>query len=225
MPERPANTIGRDQRLRILVADDHEIVRHGVRALITTRPGWEICGEAGDGRSAVALAEKLNPDIAVIDIGMPELNGLEATRQIKRMLPECEVLVFTGDEDDQLIHDVFAAGARSYILKNDISRHLVAAIEALSQHKHYFTTKTSDVVFARYLDGKGASANGGKLTPREREIVQLLAEGKSNKEVAAVLGISVKTAETHRATIMHKLDFDSFAELVRYAIRQKIIQP
>ena len=215
-------TAGR--KLRVLLADDHEIVRRGVRALIEKRPEWEVCGEAGDGRTAVALAGKLQPDIAIIDLAMPELNGLEATRQIKRDLPNCEVLVFSGDEDEKLIHDVFAAGARSYIVKADVNAHLVAAIEALSQHKHYFTTKTSDVVFARYLDGKGASAGGGELTPREREIVQLLAEGRSNKEVAAVLGISVKTAETHRATIMHKLDFSSFAELVRYAIRQKIIQ-
>lgn len=212
------------RRLRILLADDHEIVRQGARALIEREPEWEVCGEAGDGRSAVALVEKLRPDIAIIDLGMPELNGLDATRQIKRALPGCEVLVFTGEEDDKLIHDVFAAGARSYILKNDISAHLIAAIEALSQHKHYFTTKTSEVVFARYLDGKSAAAGGGELTPREREILQLLAEGKSNKEVASTLGISIKTAETHRATIMKKLDFDSFADLVRYAVRQKIIQ-
>lgn len=217
-PEGPA------RKLRILLADDHEIVRQGARALIERRPEWEVCGEAGDGRSAVALVEKLQPDIAIIDLGMPELNGLDATRQIKRALPGCEVLVFTGEEDDKLIHDVFAAGARSYILKNDISAHLVAAIEALGQHKHYFTTKTSEVVFARYLDGKSATVGGRELTPREREILQLLAEGKSNKEVAAALGISIKTAETHRATVMRKLDFDSFADLVRYAIRQKIIQ-
>lgn len=213
-----------DRKVRILLADDQPIVRQGARALIERRPEWEICGEAGDGRTAVVLAAKLQPDIAIVDLAMPDLNGLEATRQIKRDVPSCEVLVFTGDEDEKLIHDVFAAGARSYISKSDVNAHLIAAIEALSQHKHYFTTKTSDVVFARYLDGKRASAGGSELTPREREIVQLLAEGKSNKEVAAVLGISVKTAETHRAAIMHKLQLDSFAELVRYAIRQKIIQ-
>lgn len=210
-------------KLRILLADDHEIVRQGARALIERRPGWEVCGEAADGRTAVALAEKLQPHIAVLDLGMPELNGLEAMRQIKRALPACEVLVFTGEEDDKLIHDVFAAGARSYILKNDITAHLIAAIEALSQHKHYFTTKISEVVFARYLGGNAAGA-GRDLTAREREIVQLLAEGKSNKEVASVLGISIKTAETHRAAIMNKLGLDSFADLVRYAVRQKIVQ-
>jgi len=212
------------RKLRILLADDHEIVRQGARAVIERRADWEVCGEAGDGRSAVAMVEKLQPDIAIIDIAMPELNGLDATRQIKRALPACEVLVFTGEADDKLIHDVFAAGARSYILKNDISAHLIAAIEALSHHKHYFTSAISEVVFARYLDGKSASAGGRELTARERETLQLLAEGKSNKEVAAALGISVKTAETHRAAIMSKLSFDSFADLVRYAVRQKIIQ-
>ena len=211
--------------LRILVADDHQVVRQGLRALIEQRPEWQVCGEAGDGRTAVALAEKERPDVAVVDFGMPELNGLEATRQIKRTLPECEVLVFTGTEDEELIHKIFAAGARSYILKNDMTHHLVSAIEALSQHKHYFTGAVSEVLFARYLDGTPAHDGGtSELTPREREIVQLLAEGKSNKDVAATLGISVKTVETHRAAIMRKLRCDSFAELVRYAIRQKIVQ-
>lgn len=211
-------------RVRFLLADDHEIVREGVRALIGTRAEWEVCGEAGDGRTAVALAEKLKPDIAIIDLGMPELNGLEATRQIKRILPACEVLVFTGEEDEKLIHDVFASGAGSYILKSDISKHLFAAIESLIQHQHYFTDKISEIVFARYLGGSGATTTTvQELTPREREIVQLLAEGKSNKEVASILGISIKTAETHRATVMSKLRFDSFADLVRYAVRTKIV--
>jgi len=213
------------RRLRILLADDHEVVRQGIRALIEKTPGWEVCTEAGDGRTAVALAEKTRPDIAVVDFGMPELNGLEATRQIKRILPECEVLVFTGAEDEHLIHQIFAAGARSYILKNDMTHHLVSAIEALSQHKHYFTGAVSEVLFARYLDGTPASdSESGELTPREREVVQLLAEGKSNKNVASILGISVKTVETHRAAIMRKLRCDSFADLVRYAIRHKIVQ-
>lgn len=211
--------------LRIMVADDHEIVRQGVRKLAEEQPEWEVCGEAADGRTAVALAEKLKPDVVIVDLVMPELGGLEATRQIKRSRPETEVLIFTGQEDEHLIHDVFAAGARSYILKNDIARHLVAAIDSLRQHKHYFTTKTSEVLFSRYLNGRsgpeGGQAEG--LTPREREIVQLLAEGKSNKQVASTLGISIKTVETHRATVMRKLHLDSFAELVRYAIRRKII--
>ena len=213
------------EKLRILLADDHEVVRHGVRMLIEKEAGWEVCGEAADGRKAVALAEQLAPDVVVLDMGMPELNGLDAARQIKRALPKTEVLIFTGEESEQLIHEIFAAGARSYILKSDLGPHLVAAIRALGQHRHYFTNRISEVVFARYLDGaSGAGKDKAEgLTPREREIVQLLGEGKSNKEVAALLGISVKTVETHRAATMRKLRLDSFADLVRYAIRNKII--
>ena len=193
--------------------------------LIEKEPGWQVCGEAVDGREAVALTEQLKPDVVVLDIGMPELNGLDAARQIKRALPKTEVLIFTGEESEQLIHDVFAAGAGSYILKSDIGGHLVAALRALGQHKHYFTNRISEVVFARYLDGaSGAGKDKSEgLTPREREIVQLLGEGKSNKEAGALLGISIKTVETHRAAIMRKLRLDSFADLVRYAIRNKII--
>ncbi len=223
--ERSNQTKPRMEKLRILLADDHEVVRQGVRILIEKEAGWEVCGEAANGRTAVALAEKLKPDVVVLDIGMPELNGLDAARQIKRALPKTEVLIFTAEESDQLIHDVFAAGARSYILKSDIGGHLVAAIRALGEHKHYFTNRISEVVFARYLDGaSGAGKDKTEgLTPREREIVQLLCEGKSNKEVAALLGISIKTVETHRAATMRKLRLDSFADLVRYAIRNKII--
>lgn len=224
-PEDHSKRIYGVAKLRILVADDHEIVREGVRRLVENVPGWEVCGEANDGRAAVALAEKLKPDVVVLDLGMPELGGIEAARQIRRALAATEVLVFTGEEDEQVIHEVFAAGARSYIVKGDVASHLIAAIEALGQHKHYFTTKTSEVVFARYLNGQsGAGSDKTEgLTPREREVVQLLAEGKANKQVAAVLGISIKTVETHRAAVMRKLRLESFADLVRYAIRQKII--
>jgi DNA-binding NarL/FixJ family response regulator len=215
-----------ERQLRILLADDHEVVRAGLRVLIEKKPEWKICAEAADGRTAVALAEKEQPDIAVVDFAMPELNGLEATRQIKRSVPACEVIVFTGSEDEGVIQEIFAAGAYSYILKNDITHHLISAIEAVSHHKHYFTGPVSEVLFARYLDGaSGHGSETSELTARERETVQLLAEGKSNKEVASTLGISVKTVETHRAAIMRKLRCDSFAELVRYAIRKKIVQP
>jgi two-component system response regulator NreC len=213
------------KKLRILLADDHEVVREGVRRLIEKEAGWEICGEADDGRKAVALAVQLKPDVVVLDMAMPELNGLEAARQIKGALPKTEVLIFTGEVGEQLIHEVFAAGARSYILKSDIGGHLVAAIRALGDHKHYFTDRISEVVFARYFDGESGAGKDKTedLTPREREIVQLLGEGKSNKATGAVLGISIKTVETHRATAMRKLRLDSFADLVRYAIRNKII--
>jgi DNA-binding NarL/FixJ family response regulator len=213
------------RRVRILLADDHQVVRQGLRAMIADRPEWSVCAEADNGRTAVGLAEKEKPDIAVIDFGMPELNGLETTRQIKRALPECEVLVFTGTEDDELIHKIFAAGARSYIVKSELTHHLLRALEALSQHKPYFTGTVSEVLFAKYMNGAAPhDAGTNELTAREREIVQSLAEGKSNKEVASVLGISVKTVETHRASIMKKLRCDSFAALVRYAVRHKIVQ-
>ncbi len=187
----------------------------------------KLVGEADNGRDAVALAEKLRPDVVVIDLTMPELNGLDATRQIKKRLPDTEVLIFTGTETEELIHDVFASGARSYIVKSGPTKELVEAIKALANHKHFFTSRIGEVVFARYMEGQKLRQElpeKGRLSEREREIVQLLAEGKSNKEVAGTLGISVKTAETHRAAIMRKLGLESFSDLVRYAIRNKMIE-
>ena len=217
-----------EKTVKILLADDHEMIRRGTRILLEKQPGLIVCGEATNGREAVTMAGELKPDIAILDFGMPELNGLEATRQIKRVSPGTEVLIFTGYETEQLVHEVFQAGARSYILKTDVAKHLLSAVKELSNHRSFFTSKISEIVFSRYLEGGGAGngeeTDGGRLTPREREIVQLLAEGKSNKEVAALLGISVKTGETHRATIMRKLKLATFSDLVRYAIRNKIIE-
>lgn len=209
--------------VRILLADDHEIVREGLRALIQRNPGWEICGEAASGREAVDLAEKLQPDIIVMDVGMPELNGLDATRQIKRALPETEILIFTANETEEIVRQVFKAGARAYLLKAEANKHLIPAIEMLCKHRTYFSSKVSEMIFSGYMQG-GAGVEDTSLTPRERETVQLIAEGKSNKEIAEVFGISVKTVETHRAAIMRKLRLDSFASLVRYAIRNGIVQ-
>jgi DNA-binding NarL/FixJ family response regulator len=212
-------------KLRILIADDHELARGGIRMLIRQQPGWEVCGEAADGRKAVALAEKLLPDVIVMDLGMRELNGLDATRQIKRSLPQTEVVIFTGEGEGALIQEAFAAGARSYISKTDIGQHLVAAIRAVSEHRHYLTSPVSEVLLARYL--QGASTAGpepaGDLTPREREIIQLVCEAKSNKQVGDLLGISVKTVEAHRSALMRKLNLESFPDLMRYAIRNKIV--
>jgi DNA-binding NarL/FixJ family response regulator len=209
-------------KTRIFIADDHEIVREGVRAMIEREPAWEICGEAASGRQAVAEAERLKPDIIVMDIGMPELNGLDATRQIKRVLPKCEVLIFTANETEEIVRTVFKAGARAYLLKSEASKHLVPAIQALCDRRTYFSSKVSELVFAGYLkDDKGAVDS--LLTSRERETVQLVAEGKTNKDIARILGISVKTVETHRAAIMRKLDLGSVADLVRYAIRNGIV--
>ncbi|MBV9658607.1 MAG: response regulator transcription factor [Verrucomicrobia bacterium] len=218
--------------MRILIADDHEVVREGARMLIEREPGWEVCGVAENGRDAVTLAAKLQPDVVVLDLSMPELNGLDAALQIKRQLAQTEVLIFTGQETDELVRKVFEAGAKSFILKSEASRHLVEAIRSLCQHKPFFTTTVSAVLFARFLERcHGGSSQSDsdeqtadRLSPREREIVQLLAEGRSNKDVANMLGISLRTAETHRATILRKLRLDSFAGLVRYAIRNKIIE-
>ena len=211
----------------VLIADDHEVMRRGVRAVVELQPGWSVCAEAKNGREAVALATKLQPDIVVMDVGMPELNGIEATRQIKKIAPETEILMFTGLENEELIREVFEAGARSYIMKTDGKEQLEAALHSLASHKSYFTTQVGEVLFSRFLHAKKDLTEEGtlKLTDREREIVQLLAEGSSNKEVASELGISSKTVETHRAAIMKKMNFESFSDLVRYAIRNHIISP
>jgi DNA-binding NarL/FixJ family response regulator len=215
--------------LRILIADDFDVVREGARVLIERQPGWEVCGQAANGVAAVELAEKLEPDIVVLDMTMPELNGLEAARKIKKLLPKCEALMLTGRESDELIREVFESGVKSYILKSQTTEHLVPAIQSLAQHKPYFTSGVAEVLFARMLQKtapkrEDADENDDRLTTREREIVQLLAEGKSNKEVADKLGISLRTAETHRAAIMRKLRVDSLAAIVRYAIRHHIIE-
>lgn len=214
--------------LRILIADDHEVVRRGLRQLLAGRPGWQVVGEATTGREAVRIAEQLKPDVVILDITMPELNGLEAAHRILKSLPRTEVLILTMHESEQRVRDVLDAGARGYLLKTDAGRDLVAAVEALSQHKMFFTSKVAELVLEGYLKGSvradEARSPLGRLTSREREILQLLAEGKTNKEVAAELDISVKTALAHRANIMHKLGFDSLSDLVRFAIRHEIIQ-
>lgn len=212
--------------LRILIADDHEMVRQGLRRVIEEQKGWMICGEAATGREAVEQAKQLRPNVVVMDFSMPDMNGLEATRQIRAALPRTEILILTMHDSEQLVREVLAAGARGYILKSDAGLALVAALKSLAQHKPYFTSKVSELVLEGFLNPQQPLVQEGakRLTPREREIVQLLAEGKSNKEVASVLGISVKTAETHRTNIMRKLDLRSMSELVRYAIREKIVE-
>jgi len=214
------------EQIRVLLADDHQVVRTGLRVAIEGMPGWVVCGEAVDGRAAVQMAGELRPDIVVMDVGMPELNGIDATRQIRKIRPETEVLMFTAQEAEDLVRQVFEAGARSYILKTDGKEQFEAALRALAKHKPYFTTGVGEVLFAKFLRGKKTAAEEegeGRLSNREREIVQLLAEGRSNKEVAGVLGISVKTVETHRAAVMRKLKFNAFSDLVRYAIRNHLV--
>jgi two-component system response regulator NreC len=215
--------------VRILIADDHELVRTGVQKLIERQPGWKICGIAVTGREAVAQAEELQPDIVVLDFGLPELNGLEATRQIKRALPQTEVLICTGLEVDELTPQFFEAGAKGVIQKSEGAHQLIEAIRSLSRHKPFFTDKNSEKLFSSVLSRSAtktptARQVTSRLTVREREIIQLLAEGKSNKQVASALGVGIRTVEGHRAVIIKKLHLDSFAALVRYAVRNKIIR-
>jgi two-component system response regulator NreC len=214
--------------LRILVADDHEVVREGTRVLLHSQLGWEVCGTAKNGREAVEQAQKLQPDIVVLDMSMPELNGLDAARKIKRILPTVEILMFTALESEQLIRQVFEAGVKSYVVKADASAHLLSAVRSLGEHKPYFTSKVAQTLFARFMDRSPDKPNGKDvttdLTSREFEIVRLLAEGSSNKEIASILEISVRTAETHRATLMRKCGAGSLAGVVRYAIRNHIVE-
>jgi two-component system response regulator NreC len=212
--------------LRILVADDHEVVREGMRALIEHEPGWQVCGTATNGQEAVDAAKKLKPEVVILDMTMPELDGLEALRQIKHALPNTEVVMFSAHHSEDVIEQLFEAGAKSYIQKSDAGRHLIAAIKSLAVHKPFFTPEISEILFAKFFSAGSSRKQPGlehSLTAREREIVRLLAEGRSNKEIASSLGISIRTAETHRATLMHKLDIHSLAALVRYAIRNNII--
>jgi DNA-binding NarL/FixJ family response regulator len=212
---------------RILVADDHEVVRKGLVALLQAQPEWQVCGEAAEGREAVEKTFQLKPDVVILDIGMPNLNGLEATRQILRINPQARVLILTLHDSDQVVREVLNAGARGFLLKSDAARDLVAAVDALRHDKTYFTSKVASMVLEGFLkaDTPGAIPTPGRnrLTPREREIVQLLAEGKSTKEVAVDLGLSVKTAETHRSNIMRKLQLHSVSDLVLYAVRNNIV--
>jgi DNA-binding NarL/FixJ family response regulator len=204
----------------ILIADDHAVVRRGLRALLGACPGWKVVAEASNGREAVKLAEKLRPDLAILDISMPGLNGLDATRLIKRVAPKTQVLVLTMYDTRELIEKTFQAGARGYVVKSDAEEDLVTALRALIQGKTFFSSPVSRVVLDRV-------ARGGRrkfpLTVREAEIVQLLAEGRSNKEVAGTLGISVRTVENHRAKAMDRLGLANFSDLVRYAIRNRMI--
>ncbi len=216
--------------LRILLADDHELTRSGIRYLLEKRDGWAVCGEASNGRMAVEMAEKLRPDFAVLDMSMPELNGLEATRQILKNQPQTRILLYTMHETERVIVDALDAGAHGIVLKSDAGDNMVAAIESIGKGRKFFTSRVAETVVEAYLKKRSASEGADApgqlvLTTREREVVQLLAEGKANKEVADRLGISPRTAEGHRSEIMRKLKIGSLAELIRYAIRNGIVQP
>jgi DNA-binding NarL/FixJ family response regulator len=208
--------------VRILIADDHEIVRAGLQKIIDAHFGWQVVALAGDGREAVEKAAETQPDVAVIDYSLPLLNGVEVTRRIRAQVPKTEVLIFTMYDNETLILDLLQAGARGYLLKSDANRHLISAIEALSIHQPYFTSDVTEALLRSSTARPGRE--GSALTGREREVVQLIAEGHSNKATARMLGISLKTVETHRSAAMRKLNISSSAALVRYAVRNKLVE-
>jgi DNA-binding NarL/FixJ family response regulator len=216
------------KKLRILVADDHGLVRRGVRAILHSRHGWRVVGEATNGREAVEKAIELKPDVAVVDIGMPELDGVEVTRQIREAIPNTKVLVLTMHESDQMVRRALDAGARGYLLKSDLTDSLPKAVKAIAEGKRFLTPKVSEIVLEGFLKRRNQHPHveraSARTTPREIEIIRFLAEGKVNKEIAALLGISVRTVETHRSKIMLKLGVHSLAELIHYAMRHGIAQ-
>ncbi len=215
--------------VRILLADDHDVVRQGLRHLLEREPGWEVCGEARNGREAVDLARTLQPDVAIIDVAMPELNGIEATRRIRETSPSTEILVFTMHESEELVGEVFSAGARGYLVKSDAARLILAAVDALAAHQPFLSTRVTAPVVDAFLRDRaersesGAGASDIMLTAREREVLQLLAEGRRSKDIARRLDISLKTVETHRASVMRKLDAGSIADVIRFAVRNHIV--
>jgi DNA-binding NarL/FixJ family response regulator len=220
------SALGRDRKglamTRILIADDHDVVRSGVRAILEAQEGWEVVGEAADGKEAVDKALATRPDVVVLDYGLPVMNGIEATRQIRARVAGAEVLLFTMHDTASLVREVLEAGARGFLLKSDARRFLIAAVESLAAHKPFFTSQVSETLLETYL-AKGAAADC-VLTAREKSVVQLIAEGQSNKKIADILSISLKTVETHRASAMRKLNLDTTAALIRYAIRNRIVE-
>jgi DNA-binding NarL/FixJ family response regulator len=210
---------------RILIADDHQVVRSGLRAILEAHEGWEIVAEAVDGKEAIDKAVATKPDVAIIDYSLPVMNGLEVTRQIRARIPGAEVMVFTMHNSDILVGELLVAGARAYLLKSEAKEHLIAAVESLADHKAYFTGIVSERLRDAFVASHQSKQGATTLTPRERIVVQLIAEGNSNKKISNLLNLSVKTVESHRATAMRKLNVTSTAGLVRYAIRNKLTEP
>jgi DNA-binding NarL/FixJ family response regulator len=217
-----------DSRIRVLIADDHAILRDGIRALLEDEPDIDVVGEAEDGRWAVERACKLRPDVVLMDIAMPLLNGLEATRQIKRDTPETHVLILTMYEDAEYVGRVLEAGASGYVLKHAAGRELVTAIRAVADGGAFFSPSIARHVLEGYVSRRDGSASPDPyddLTPREREVLQLIAEGHTNRDIAEILTLSIKTVKTHRLHLMQKLDIHDRGELIKYAIQKGIIQP
>jgi DNA-binding NarL/FixJ family response regulator len=215
------------KKLRILIADDHGLVRHGARSVLHSRHGWKVVGEAANGREAVEKTTKLKPNVAILDLSMPEMDGVKAVSQIREAVPDTKVLVLTMHESDHMVQRALDAGAHGYVLKSDLTECLAKAVKAVAEGKRFLTPKVSELVLEGFLKTKGQHQKGewagAKTTPRELEIIRLLALGKSNKEIAGELGIAVRTVETHRSKIMLKLGLHSLAELIHYALRHKIV--
>jgi DNA-binding NarL/FixJ family response regulator len=206
-----------------MLADDHSVVRRGLRTLIEGVPGWEVCAEASEGNEAVKVATETRPDVLIMDLSMPGLSGIDATAQIRKALPQVEVLILTMHESDKLAGQALRAGARGYLLKNESEEKLMEALEALSRHQPYFSPSVSETLLQGYLHSEPVH-DLKQLTARERQIVKLVAEGKSNKAIAAILNLSIKTVETHRSAAMHKVGAKSSADLTLYAARNDLVQ-
>lgn len=213
----------RAKQIKVLLADDHDVVRAGVRTLVEAQ-GWQVSAEATNGKEAVKLANGVPTDVAVLDLEMGELDGVTVVRQIKKHQPRIEVVIFTMHDNEYLIREVLTAGARAFVLKSEGGRKLIQAIQSAADHTPFFAAKASEALLKNLVKSPSADLNEPVLTYREREIVQLIAAGSSNKEVATTLGISVKTVETHRAKIMRKLGINSIVELVRFAVRENFIK-
>lgn len=210
---------------RILVADDHPIFRFGLCSLLGSHQGWEVCGEAADGRDAVDKCAQLKPDLLILDICMPRLNGVDAARQILKCNPDQSILVLTAVDSDQVVRECLEAGVRGWVFKSEGADHLMTAVGAMQQRKSIFSSQVSDLILSAYRRHRGnpVAPRLPQLSPREREVVQLVAEGKTSKEVAAILNVSARTAETHRSNILLKLNLHSIAELVLYAVKNEIV--
>jgi len=213
-----------DSVTRILIADDHDVVRSGLRAILQSHEDWQVVAEAADGRAAIVMAIETNPDVAIIDYSLPLINGIEVTRQIRERSPTTEVMIFTMHDSDALIAELLHAGARAYLRKSDARQYLIMAVESLAAHKPFLSGRLSEKLLESYL-AKDDASHPDQLSPRERTIVQMIAEGHSNKQMSSVLNLSIKTIETHRAAAMRKLDIKSTAGLVRYAIRNRLVEP
>ncbi|PYV21407.1 MAG: DNA-binding response regulator [Acidobacteria bacterium] len=214
-------------KLRILVADDHGLVRRGIRTLFQSRPQWEVCGEAATGLEAVEKTSQLKPDVVVLDINMPGLPGPEAVRRLRQASPASEVVVLTMDESPQMMRRMFEEDIRAYVFKSDFDTDLLDAVESTAHHRRFFTSRVSEAMYEELVTGRAETLPDRlpprRLTARQAQVVRLLAQGKSNKEVGVALGIGERTAETHRSHIMRKLGLRSFSELVRFALRERIV--